>query len=738
MAVFALENGRLVPAQPVDASGSAVVKEALTAIRERALDLIEAPLFPVAWMSEPDAGSIRESLIALDPTGQIVTVEVLERLSADELMGALVRAGRHADLSSSRLASLYAPGAKKFPRDWKGFIDSCPPHPASGPRLFLIVLGVAEGVRPAIDALASGDVEVHIASLHHAGARVLVSLDKVRPQITSLSTVLGAAGGSGRSLISRQSAASAASAVSALSALSAASTASAPSATSAGSVASPASAATPGSAASPAVAPSRDEQPRPAEVPVRRRRAELRADSRASAAREERRGIDTPSALDTAGDGDQVVQAGAMPMPTSPVWAEDSGAPSQGAAASAVTAASANSAVGGETAELAEQMPRRRRRHSHRLRDLIRGNGGDESTIVPPSAASGSEATEVGQSSSSTVQISNVTPNRVGRKAGAHAADRAAAPLARQEPADAAVIDDAVQAVPSPQSVQFPQESIRVKSDSPATPIDVSTAAEVQDSAVELPSARDDSSVAATLQYPSGTGGSAPTRFGNSEERPWGSEPARQELHAPASVAPATSVEIPLVAPAQSQKRSEPMQENTKPDALAREAVDASPAGPPPVTPSPIQSQRRSTPMTVYEQSLRDQAEARRRAEQRLWENSAPKHETSWKPTTISESSAAEVSSNAVERAAEEDAFSPAGRLLAVARRNHAPFAVTWTDQQRGVTVNARITPWGTIVLAGGETYTDPTLAARAVSDDANINGWRAWKISDGRSLGEI
>ncbi|AWE43002.1 hypothetical protein DDD63_09920 [Actinobaculum sp. 313] len=729
MAVFALENGRLVPAHPVDASGSAVVKEALAAIRERALDLIEAPLFPVAWTSEPDVGSIRESLIALDPTGQIVTVEVLERLSADELMGALVRAGRHADLSSSRLASLYAPGAKKFPRDWKSFIDSCPPHPASGPRLFLIVLGVAEGVRPAIDALASGDVEVHIASLHHAGARVLVSLDKVRPQITSLSTVLGAAAGSGGSLISRQSAASAASAVSALSALSAASTASAPSATSAGSVASPTSAATPSSAASPAAAASRDEQPGAAEVAARRRRAELRANSHASAAREERRGVDTSSELDTAGNGDQVVQAGAMPMPTSPVWAGGSGAPSQGAAASAVTAASANSAVGGETFELAEQTPRRRRRHSHRLRNLIRGNGDDESTTVLSPAASGSEAAEVGQSPSSTVQMSNATSNRVGRKAGAHAADRIAVPLARQESADVAVIAGAVQAVPTPQSAQLRQEATRVKDDSPATPIDAST--------VALPPTHDDSSVAATLQYPSGPG-AVPTRFGSQEERPWGSESARRELHAPASVAPATSVEIPLVAPPPSRKRPEPMQENAKPDALVQETAGASPAGPPPVTPSPIQSRRRSIPMTVYEQSLRDQAESRRRAEQRLWENSAPKHETSWKPSSISESSAAEVSSNAVERAAEEDAFSPAGRLLAVARRNHAPFAVTWTDQRRGVTVNARVTPWGTIVLAGGETYTDPTLAARAVSGDVNINGWRVWKIPDGRSLGEI
>ena len=132
MAVFALENGRLVPAQAVNTSDAGVTAESLAAIRERVVELIDVPLFPVAWQTEPGTGGSRESLIALDPTGQTVTVEVLEVLDADELLGSLARAGRHAEMSRSSVALIYGAGARSFPRDWHLFLDACPPHPAPG------------------------------------------------------------------------------------------------------------------------------------------------------------------------------------------------------------------------------------------------------------------------------------------------------------------------------------------------------------------------------------------------------------------------------------------------------------------------------------------------------------------------------------------------------------------------------------------------------------------------------
>ena len=114
MAVFAYENGKLVLAEPIDLSKSRLGEGALAALRERAIDLVEAPLFPVGRVGEPVPDGTRELLIALDPSGQIVTVAVLARLSADELLASLAAAGRHADSSSDRLSDLYAPGAEAF------------------------------------------------------------------------------------------------------------------------------------------------------------------------------------------------------------------------------------------------------------------------------------------------------------------------------------------------------------------------------------------------------------------------------------------------------------------------------------------------------------------------------------------------------------------------------------------------------------------------------------------------
>lgn len=193
MAVFAYENGKLVLAEPIDLSKSRLGEGALAALRERAIDLVEAPLFPVGWVGEPVPDGTRELLIALDPSGQIVTVDVLARLSADELLASLAAAGRHADNSSDRLSDLYAPGAEAFAADWRAFVDACPPSAGPGPRLFLIVFGIDEEVRPAVDALCGAGVDVRVASVIASGTKVFISLEQVRPRITALSNLLGVA-----------------------------------------------------------------------------------------------------------------------------------------------------------------------------------------------------------------------------------------------------------------------------------------------------------------------------------------------------------------------------------------------------------------------------------------------------------------------------------------------------------------------------------------------------------------
>lgn len=88
--------------------------------------------------------------------------------------------------------------------------------------------------------------------------------------------------------------------------------------------------------------------------------------------------------------------------------------------------------------------------------------------------------------------------------------------------------------------------------------------------------------------------------------------------------------------------------------------------------------------------------------------------------------------------AADSDYRSSAGRLLAIARRYSTPFTVVWRQRRRGVNVQAEVTAWGTIVLANGAIFTDPSLAAQAASGIEGVDGWRVWKLADGRSLGEL
>lgn len=190
MAIFSFENGNLVPAQSVDLSVSRLGEETLAALRARVLELIDEPLFPIAWTSEASPSGERESLIALDPSGQIVTVDVLARLSGEELISALGSAGRHNDTSAEALASMKGISRADFEREWEAFLDVCPPVPHAGPRLYLIVLAVEDEVRSAIEALAGAAVSVRLASVVGSGSQVFISVDELRPRMTSLSSLL--------------------------------------------------------------------------------------------------------------------------------------------------------------------------------------------------------------------------------------------------------------------------------------------------------------------------------------------------------------------------------------------------------------------------------------------------------------------------------------------------------------------------------------------------------------------
>lgn len=507
MAVFALEDGRLVAAQSYDLQGTELARESLAAIRERVIDLLGSPLFPVAWQNEQSESGPRESLIALDPTGQICTVEVLETLDSNELLAALARAGRHGEIGRAGLAAIYGPGASLFATDWRTFLDACEPHPAPGPRLYLVVLFIDPGVRSVVDALSGAGLRVQLASLHDGGAHVLVSVEEVHPR----SAAFHALGG-------------------------------------------------------------RQYQPH---------------------------------------------------IVASPVTAESAGEASPpGGVAAAERVPGEQPAASSPSADVASAL------HSPAVSQSVHGV---PVSISPDSAASAFSAEEAQE-------------------------------LARKI------------------------EAAGVKT------------TEVE--AASVKGAQGD-------REPAGDEAVPRRRFGR---RHWRAIRNRTET---------------------TSKPQEARAADTRTSA-AKGARTAAPSRPKP------QVSGYAGP-SAFEESVRAREAERRRLEQLLWEQSAPREAPTWRrPGTLSEASAADESSKAVEKAAETDYDSSAGRLLAIARRHATPFTVVWRQRRRGINVQAEVTAWGTIVLANGAIFTDPSLAAQAASGVKGVDGWSVWKLADGRSLGEL
>ncbi|WRS30407.1 hypothetical protein U6G28_01570 [Actinomycetaceae bacterium MB13-C1-2] len=185
MALFELENGRLVPAQFGHDVPDGFTDEVLEAIKSQVLEIVSRPLFPIAWSTEEHASNAECSrLTGLDASGQVVAVEVMRRLDADILIDSLSRLSDTASLSWADLARTYPMGPDGFRREWVSFREAMPPSPPNGPRLILVTSEIAEEIRPALDVLSSSGVEVHQMSLRQmANGRAFLDVDVVGPRV---------------------------------------------------------------------------------------------------------------------------------------------------------------------------------------------------------------------------------------------------------------------------------------------------------------------------------------------------------------------------------------------------------------------------------------------------------------------------------------------------------------------------------------------------------------------------
>ena len=810
MAVFAYENGKLIPAQPVDLSMSRLGEGALAALRERAVDLIEAPLFPVAWVTEQMPSGSRDCLICLDPTGQIVTVDVLARLSADELIATLAATGRHADNSTERLASMYASGSESFSADWRAFLDACPPSSRPGPRLFLIVLGIEEEVRPAIDALAGAGVDVRVASVIGSGPQVFISLEPVRPHITALSRILGVArrraevedgtrsarwetnvvataegdaaseaaqgggfgpgyvdaevvhapdahqpdveGGADAQVSGVQDAAEEANAAAAQADAGAvqgqavdqnageqahAEQAEAADAQAEG-AAQPEAAAQPEQEAAPAHSAGGYDTGS-IEIHAIQKQGEAPA-SRPAARHVSRRGAAGLRSARFGAHADQPAEANPAAAAAFPVAEEDAAASRRrstrlknmfAADKRARQAEAAAQAGARQQDETVTQVLPNFEIASHRP---VAKQAAE--TEVPVTRAPESAAAMDSAASTLPPQLPGMSRRERRRRQAEESALRA-----RQEEARAAAARDGEaaeagaaaqnQPIPAPPS---PDGAVQAKAEATAQPAQAKPADHVEPglrpAMPDADAARADAVRASHLAVTNQAVRAAHAMPAGAAQPDEDADTAAPELHRGGHSKRRRAHFMPPAQPsAQSQTEAQDQAGVQTPALSAGEGPSRAS-----LQTTPDAEARREVAVT-YELSRA----ARLRAEQLLWESSAPIHaEGHPEPQLISESAASSASSDAVEDAAERDYFSASGRLAQIAKRNSTPLSLTWKSQRLGIDLRAQVMPWGTIVLSNGAAYSDPTAAAREQSGIADADGWKVWKAEDGRSLEEL
>lgn len=166
MGVFALHQGRLVAAaQTVPSEVSAGL---LDAVRSQVLEFIGQPLFGVGWADQ--------TFLALDITGQVVSIDVVETLSVQDFSAALARAGSHAQMSRGALGQMYPGGLDSFDAAYRAFIDSAPPRTSPGSRLHIFSLSYDADVLRPIHALRGGGVEAHRVVGYQSAQGLLVEI----------------------------------------------------------------------------------------------------------------------------------------------------------------------------------------------------------------------------------------------------------------------------------------------------------------------------------------------------------------------------------------------------------------------------------------------------------------------------------------------------------------------------------------------------------------------------------
>ena len=174
MALFALSGGRIVPAQAVELDGTSAT-EVLGALRERALDIVGVPLFPIVW-EQADRQPGESHLLTMDSAGNTVIVSIRAHFSAVSLFEALSLAGRYSSMSRREIVAMYPGGQAAFDSAWQTFRESSPATASAGARMVVVTLRADDDLFPVITTLSEG-VRVLEARVYGSGTQRYLSVD---------------------------------------------------------------------------------------------------------------------------------------------------------------------------------------------------------------------------------------------------------------------------------------------------------------------------------------------------------------------------------------------------------------------------------------------------------------------------------------------------------------------------------------------------------------------------------
>ena len=176
MAMYELDGNHLLPVRLGRSADTITLSHSLVAIQRQIVDVLRRPLFPLSW-EELDAGA---SLTALDATGQVVVVEVLESVDSTGLLAAMSRLTQAATAGRREIASRYAGGLGAFSQDWNEFREAMPAQVEAGPRLTILSASLEPDVVGGLGVLASSGLEIHEVDVRIVDeSRIVVVVEKI-------------------------------------------------------------------------------------------------------------------------------------------------------------------------------------------------------------------------------------------------------------------------------------------------------------------------------------------------------------------------------------------------------------------------------------------------------------------------------------------------------------------------------------------------------------------------------